>query len=325
MADKKERQRLKRKAAKQQQRRQAGKGPLAGMVVGRGAFTVYRSDEWDDLRQCSVFVLREEAGRKHFAGFLVDRGVAGLKDAWVIPNVPQEQFDGMVRKARNEFKVVRTTIEDARSLVAGAIRYATQWGFRLPRDMEKALRVVDGVGDWRSADVGRFVPEFAGSRRDLQLRCIGQPFEEFMARTDVAFTFDDRAPSLIDEEDAFDAIEDDPDLAKEAREFADIMGRFNDTFVDKVTQWCLRTGQAPHPALADAVNFQFTAAMMAIKDMTGPPDPDKPVLDDATRERLLSAYPLEEQLNLRAALAQLRRFNEEELKAYDDIPSPDAN
>jgi hypothetical protein len=327
MSRKKERQRLKRKAAKQKQRRQLGKGPLAGLVTGRGAFTVYRTDEWDTLRQCSVFVLREEAGRRHFAGFLVDRGVAGLKDAWVLPNIPQEQFDHIVRKAGEEFKFVRTTIANARSIVAGAIRYATQWGFRLPSDLDRALKVIDGVGDWRSADVSRFVPEFAGTRADLQRRCIGQPLEEFLARTDVTFIFDERN-SLVtydedeDVEDELDDLMDDPEIVEEAEVMVDTMRRMNDALIADITKWCVSKNLVPHPALAAAVAFKTGAVLLAMKNMTGPPEPDKPILDDATLDEMLSTYPPTTQLALRGALAQIGRYTEERTTFLEPDPPP---
>jgi hypothetical protein len=322
-ASKKEKHRLKRKQKQAEARKRRNRSPLDAIRPGEGVLQVFINEGWKRHRQASIYTLREVGGRRVFAGFLVDEGVAGLKDAWVMPNITLAQFDDMLRMTAEQVApVVSCDVDYARRLIAGSIRFATQYGFRLPRDLATALKVIDGVGDWRDADVSEFVPEFAGSMRDLRARCVGQPVDEFLARTDVSFVIDNSAPSLLDEEAEADA-EFDGDEFDENDEF-EAMAEAVDGFVDErlreVHQWCADTGQTPHPRLKEAQDFMLLAALEQLRAGVGLPDErDNEALSDvyevrahtAFRNQMLDVIPEPDRTELRKAMEQLQRFNAE--------------
>ncbi|HEV7299429.1 MAG TPA: hypothetical protein VGN72_08715 [Tepidisphaeraceae bacterium] len=320
-AGKKERDRIKRRTKQQQLRKARQRSPLDGLRPGEGTLRMYMQKDWKPYRQASIFAVREVKGRRITVGFLVDQGVAGLKDAWMMTDVTTAEFNDILRQAGEITPIGPCDPDAARALIAGAIRFATQYGFRLPANLDKALKVIDGVGDWRQADVSEFVPEFAGSMRDLRARCIGESPESFLSRDDVTFIIDNAAPSLIDEEAEY---ADDADELDAVKEMVKAMRAMNDAMVASVERWCDETGQTPHPQLADAVNLKLMAAFDQLRQMPPPAeeeafDPDAIPFPDPTpaleRELMNIAEP--ERPALRAALEQIRQFNEANPEPFD--------
>jgi hypothetical protein len=88
----------------------------------------------------------------------------------------------------------RATLDEIRRLVAGGIRWAHENGMRLPKDWVKPASLLGGIDDWMTADVSRFVKEFAGHPDDLRQRLIGEPFESYIQRDDIDIDFFDLAP-----------------------------------------------------------------------------------------------------------------------------------
>jgi hypothetical protein len=195
--NKKQRHKAKREAKRKEIRRRESVSPIKRLADAKGEIECWMSDGFGDLGQLQILTYKRAAGLSGVACFLVDRGVVGLKDAWTKLKVDREEFDFMVEKSSEHgIPMRRGTLEEARRWVAGGMRWAHDNGMRLPKDWAKVAAIIGGAGDWAKADVSEFVMEFAGRPEDLRQRLIGQPFEEFIRRTDMRFVFSDSAPMM---------------------------------------------------------------------------------------------------------------------------------
>src|SRR6185437_10688141 len=224
-ADKKQRHKAKRDAKRQAARRRQSVSPFKRLADAPGEPECWISDGLDVLGQAGALVFKRGAGLTGVAGFLVDRGVVGLKDAWSRVGVERGDFEKMLQASRDDgLPTRRATLDEVRRIVAGGARWAHDNGMRLPKDWLKTASLIGGVGDWMSADVSTFVREFVGHPMDLQQRLIGEPLDSYLERPDVQFVFDDGAPfedqdtgeyvdgdEFDDEGDEFDDDDDDAD------------------------------------------------------------------------------------------------------------------
>lgn len=96
-ADKKHRQKTKRKEKQQESRRRESAGPVKRLAEARGEFQCWMSDNFEEFGQLDSFVHKRAAGLVGMAAFLVDRGVVGLKDAWTRMNVDEQDFMDMIK------------------------------------------------------------------------------------------------------------------------------------------------------------------------------------------------------------------------------------
>jgi hypothetical protein len=195
--DKKRRRELKRDAKRREARRRESISPVKRLARAPGEIECWISEDFEELGQAQIFVFKRGGGQSGVACFLVDRGVVGLKDAWTRLGVePADLSDMLERSKRNGIHMRPGTIEEARCLVAGGVRWAHDNGMRLPSDWAKTASVIGGVGDWASADVSRFAREFAGHPEDLRQRLRAESFESYLQRNDVDFVFSSEAPYM---------------------------------------------------------------------------------------------------------------------------------
>jgi hypothetical protein len=194
-ADKKQRHKARREAKRREWRRQQSVSPVRRLAKAPGDVDCWMSDSLEEQGQAQVFVFKRGAGMSGIAAFLIDRGVVGLKDAWTRRNIDRAEFDEMIEgcNARG-IPTRRATIDEARGLVAGAMRWAHEHGMRLPKDWDRAAAFLGGVGEWMTADTSAFVKEFAGHPQDLRQRLVGESFDSFTQREDIAFLFSSIAP-----------------------------------------------------------------------------------------------------------------------------------
>lgn len=93
-----------------------------------------------------LFAYKQAAGQSGIACFLVDRGVAGLKDAWTRVGIDREEFKDMLRACEAcELPMHRTDVAEVRRWVAGGARWAYDNGMRLPREWIKATILIGGA------------------------------------------------------------------------------------------------------------------------------------------------------------------------------------
>jgi hypothetical protein len=195
--DKKRRRELKRKEKRLAIRKRESVSPVKRLADAPGELECWMSKEFEVMGQASAFCYKRAAGLTGVACFLVDRGVVGLKDAWIQLNVDYSRFEEMLEISASRGIVTRQVpLDQVRNLVAGGVRWATENGMRLPKDWMRAAAFIGGIGDYKSADVSQFVKEFAGHPEDLRQRLIGETLETYLRRTDIRFIFSDAAPYM---------------------------------------------------------------------------------------------------------------------------------
>lgn len=195
--DKKQRHEAKRKAKRLAARRRESISPVKRLADATGETEFWMSTDFEFNGQTQIFAYKRGAGLSGVACFLIDRGVVGLKDAWMRMDVDRDDLDGMLEGSRARgVRMQRVGRAEVQRLIAGSVRWAHENGMRLPKDWIRSASLIGGVGDWASADVSEFVREFAGHPEDLRQRLIAEPFDTYIRRNDIAFIFNDAAPYL---------------------------------------------------------------------------------------------------------------------------------
>src|SRR6185437_3802320 len=122
----------------------------------------------------------------------------GLKDGFALPQAIRPEFDKMLRNSRERMPMVQIEVDEARALLAGAIRFSRQNGFRLPPGWERWAGIF-GKLDTTSADLSEFGKDgkllYIGTTSFLRKRLIGS-VDEFFAQPDVDYLM--RAPGSPD-------------------------------------------------------------------------------------------------------------------------------
>jgi hypothetical protein len=298
----KERKRLKRKRKQQEHRRAASISPLQAISRVPGEVQCWMNTNWGVTRQASIWVLRQtRSGRCAMAAFLVDFGMAGLKDAWGrIDITSAEFFDDVLDPMRERVPVAEVSVDEARRFIAGGLRFAHDNGFRLPHRYDRWLSVLGDIGDWREADVSDFDMEFAGSMDDLRKRLIGQSVEDFLAREDVTIVLSDAAPSLIDDN---------------SLEFEDAQDDLADVAVECVREWCTAGGESPSPFIGRAWDSYSDVIMELLNRVDSPEGLDKSVLSAQVAELVADQVLLEparDRAEILRAFDQVARFAAED-------------
>src|SRR5690349_6827750 len=91
--DKSHRHNAKRKAKRQAIRRQQSVSPVKRLASAPGELECWASENFEQTGQMQLFAWKRAAGLSGVACFLLDRGVVGLKDAWVSMGVDHAYFD----------------------------------------------------------------------------------------------------------------------------------------------------------------------------------------------------------------------------------------
>jgi len=303
-ADKKQRQKLKREAKKRDTRRRESVGPLKRLADAPGDVECWMSADMETFRQAQIFTFKRGRGICGAAFFLIDRGVVGLKDTWTLIDISYQEFRTYIDKCESAgFRMDRVSLDEVRRRVGGAAKWAHQNGMRLPKDWLKVASVIGGVGDWMSADMSEFAMEFVGHPEDLRRRLIGEPFDTYVQRTDVAFVFSENAPVMdletgeyenvknpfggedddeddFDDEDNEEIDEDDaeniPDISPVfAEQIAILTRRCFPTTLALASQsvQCLKAkGETPSTELVEAWTTAMVASMLAKTSKPDAPD-----------------------------------------------------
>lgn len=289
-ANKKQRHDAKRKAKRTAIRRRNSISPVRRLADAPGAVECWTSEDFEERGQMQLFVYKRGAGLAGFAAFLLDRGVVGLKDAWVRMGLRKDEFDDTVEGCRlRGIGMRRSSPEEVRRWVAGGLRWAHDNGMRLPRDWAKAASLIGGVGEWQSADVSAFVKEFAGHPEDLRQRLIGEAFDSYVRRDDVQFIFATDAPykdqktgQYVDQdlgleemsEEELEAIaEDMPE--EELNALAARLAPAAEGLVAETAPWLQAQGDTPSPELLEAWKSVMLASMLSNQAMPDADDEDR--------------------------------------------------
>jgi hypothetical protein len=270
----------------------------------------FMSKHREEMRQCSVLLFRDlPTGGHAMAGFLVDLGCPGLKDAWGQLHVTDRHFiQSFLEPLSGSLEIEVVAPEEGLRLVRGAARHAAECGFRLPNDWERWAALLGEVGDWREdGDTSEFEMEFTGTEEDLRLRLVNSTVDEFLAREDVDV--------YIGPEGAYNLAVDETDV-----EIEEGMKQVSAALVDQVKRWCFSKGVKPHPRLAEAVPLMLMSTTGALNGASEA-EVDAALSDDleavapTTAERmgqslqdLLSVYPAKDAAELRDAVGQFMSF-----------------
>lgn len=282
-ANKKQRHDSKRKAKRQAMRRREAASPIKRLADAPGELECWISEaDFRSLGQMQIFVYKRAGGLAGMAAFLLDRGVVGLKDAWVRMYMSALEFEDALKASRESgIAMRRSSTDEIRPWIAGGLRWAHENGMRLPRDWMKPASLIGGVGDWHAADVSAFVKEFAGHPEDLRQRLVGEPFDTYVQREDIEFVFDTDAPFMDQETgeyvDADPALEDlsveeveaiAADVPfEELNEMADQLAPTTHGLVTQTDSWLKTQGDVPSPELPEAWNSVLLASMLSTTAM----------------------------------------------------------
>ncbi|MFB3890541.1 MAG: hypothetical protein ACE15C_00815 [Phycisphaerae bacterium] len=315
---KKERRRIKRLRKLREIRRRNAVSPYIRAAEGAQVKECLVNDGWREKGIASVMVLLDVRGGLAVASFLVDMWCAGLKDAWGRLDITREEYD---RAADNMVDgAVEIDPDAVRRLVAGAIRFANQNGFRLPRHYERWTAMLGGVPDWRTADLSDFGYEgglfWMGTMEDLRGRLIGCSAEEFLARKDVHYTIGGPMAGQYISEDGEGLEdgdeEDDAAIEEECRRGLEDLRR---QFCDAARRWCFANGEVPLALMADAAFYMIVASHLDSEDFAcdtlkmGDSMFCPLAVELARMNSDLTADNTQRAKDLRAALDQLRRFS----------------
>jgi hypothetical protein len=280
-----DKRRARAKEKKLAKRRLQGTSPLA-RLAGRAEETC---ECWltqsEDERMVSLEVMRPARGGQTVAAFfLIDRDCVGVKDAFCRLDVDPVELRAFLRErgAAGDAQVARVDLSVARKMVAGAIRWTRAHPFRLPRDLDRCLRIMDGVGDIENADISDFGDEdgnllYVGRQVDLEKCLAGVTLEEFLEREDVECifhqgneTFGWAGDSEEDEEGWGDEEMDldEEEVEEEEEEVFEAMeaqaANMERKLLDGVRRWCFAKARAPHPKLEAAVGTVLHAMMAGL-------------------------------------------------------------
>jgi hypothetical protein len=326
-ARRKEKQRLKRKQKQLAHRKAKGVTALRKVALGGGTLECYANPpDWKEEGIASILVTaKTPGGRCALASFLVDLWCVGLKDAWGRSETSADHLQDVRDGARGR-GAVRMSAEEAKRLVAGAVRFSRENGFRLPDHWQKWVSVFGEMGPLESLDMSDFgigheggakKLRYVGTEQFLRTRLTASTVEAFMARPDVEVVMDGAGGEFYeyggDDADEDDEALDDAGLDDEAVGMADVLRETALTTASEVRKWCFANGVVPHRLLDDAAQLLIIGLLPAMAYEDARASGDLPQSAEAPDrwgpvEAALAEYPPEERQEMTIAMDQVTRF-----------------
>lgn len=259
---KRERHRLKRKQKKLERRREQSRTALQRLAAEGGSLECWINPDWREQGIASLHVLGQATGgRWASAAFLLDFWCVGLKDAFGRGDIDELAYrEHSLEPWVERTDGVRIDPATARRLVAGAVRFSRQNGFRLPPAWDKWVSIFgrDILDEIPTADRSDFGIDgglrYVGSADFLRQRLIGCTAEEFLARPDVHWVMD--ADSL-----AYGLEEDDLPDEEELEPLRELLNNAASRLGSEARKWCEQKQIAPEPLLERAASL--TLAVLA--------------------------------------------------------------
>lgn len=291
-----------KKSSDQSNKKPARKTLRGPRLAGSGSAPIacYINADWRDDRMAAIYAFCSvPGGGCVMVSFLLDLDCIGLKDAFGQLNVDRDEMLDEIRSHGQ--RVVPIDLDQTRSLVAGAIRFSQQNHFRLPPNYTRWMAVLGGIEDVSQADISDFAPDgvfrYVGLKRDLQERLSDCSLDEFLDRPDVEYQFMDG----FDADNADDLI--DTEVA------AKIADRVTSATVTKVKQWCFANGEAPHPALEEAIGVVLESIMQT-EGLDEVATPSSRAVQQGRQNLadLIAARDKQHAAGLEAAINQFTRF-----------------
>jgi hypothetical protein len=313
-ARRKERRRLKREKKKAQERRTMAGSPYKRIgQVGR-VEACYVNADWETNGIASIHLIRQNPqGGMALACFLIDLWCAGLKDAWGAIDMTSGDTDEHLKRAGEHVELVRIEPDAARHLIAGAIRFARQNGFRLPPHFERWTNLLGDLPDTATADLRRFGKDggllWIGSFDDLQRRLIGCSVDEFLARPNVHFMseiedFDDA--EVDDDED-----DDSPEGDEEFEEFLEAFGTLVEECYSNALRRCQERGETPLPAMREALSAMLLGELVSERFDMEPEDSPFRISAEKLMKVMQANLQIEMPPELKEVVEQIDRLGRE--------------
>jgi hypothetical protein len=288
-ARRKEKKRLKRKQKQQALRKAKLRTPLSRVASEGGRLECWVTGQWREMGMADVLVLAHAPGGGcAFAAFLVDLWCVGLKDTWGEADVTELEFrESILERWQQRTDGVRLDPAVAKRLVAGAVRFSRQNGFKLPARWDRWVSVFGPLGNLNEADLSDFgkegALEYVGTAKFLRERLIGCTPEQFLARPDVKWSLFTGEPRPIDDlcrpegsfaemaDDEGDEYEDEDDedfdeeeLEGDVRLLSEAMERMVEQLSNAVRKWCFANGRVPSPKLKEGAAVALASTSLAM-------------------------------------------------------------
>jgi hypothetical protein len=215
---------------------------------------------------------------------------------------------------------VKTTLEETRSLVAGAMRWTLAHPFYLPEEALETVKILGSPLDVENASIVDFGAEdglfYVGYEEDLEKALKDVTLDEFLAREDVDYEFiddeDDDLNNLYDDEAALDG---DPPKDKNTRAVFGLADDMVRTCVSAVRRWCAEKGLPPVAELELAAQMHVASTLSVVVSVgLGTSEEEAREKHFGLMQHLINSQGGEMAPVLIAALAQIR-----------DCPAADAD
>ena len=337
--DKRQRHHAKRDAKKRDARRQASVSPIKRLADAKGEFECWMSPDFEKFGQRQIFAFKQAGSLCGYAAFLIDRGVVGLKDAWIRMGSSRSELIDLLNESREtwDLPIVQTTLDQIRPMIAASIRWTIENGMRLPKDWQKAASLLGGVGDWKSADTSVFVKEFRGHPEDLRQRLLSMSYEDYVKRDDIAFTFnesviymDQETGEYVNSDDDFDEEDWTEEELAEVDAMADEFVKSIDNLMpiatrlaEKTRQWLASQQLPPQPELFDAWKTVLAARLLLQTAMPEADDAAGKEFFQKTIEGLAGRIPPDRLAAHRAALDQVLNHLTTDLSLMEKVADDD--
>ena len=323
-ARKKERQRLKRKQKKMAMRRIQSRTALQRIAAEGGRLECWITPDWREKGMASVQVFgHARGGRAAFAAFLVDLWCVGLKDAFGRSDVPELEFrEDNLEPWIEQTGTVPIDPMTVRRLVAGAIRFSRQNGFRLPPHWEKWVTIFgrDILAELPTADVSEFGIDgglrYVGTMDFLRQRLIGCTVHEFLNRPDMHFVLGPGELPLTGELEDEDYEEDETDdEAEEAEDdeesspdMMEVLGATALQLASAVREWCFANAVPPREPLDKAALIALAATLPIAAGVERGGKLENMPAPEALMDRLVSTHSPDQRQQILDAIEQIRQY-----------------
>ena len=313
-ARRKERQRLKREKKKAQERRAMAGSPYKRIGQAGKLEACYVNADWEAGGIAAIHLIRQNPqGGMALACFLIDLWCAGLKDAWGAIDMTSDDTDGHLKRAGEVFDLVRIDPEAARHLVAGAIRFARQNGFRLPPHFERWTNVLGDLPDIATADLRQFGKDggllWVGSLDDLQRRLIGCSVDEFLARPNVHFIseVEDLDDAELDDDEDDDSLKDEEDFEEFLKDF----GALTEECYSNALRRCQERGETPMPEMREALSAMLLGQLLRERLDMEPEDSPFRISAEKLMKAMQANLQIEMPPELKEVVEQIDRLGQE--------------
>lgn len=239
-----------RRQEKQRQTRVAQNHRIADYLSDRHeVHACYANAEWKEEGMASILLARRiSSGTVSYAAFLVDALGMGLKDASCETEMPLSEFEEHVERMRSRVGAESMKLATAQHLVYGGIEVARKLNLRLPKQYERATRILGALPPGVQPDMSLFGQDgklhIFCNAHDLERRYLGDP-RKLEERDDVVLEIAHGDDFTLAED------EDDDPMAAGGDEVAEVTREL----IELTYAWCELEGVEPSPLIHHVIRI----------------------------------------------------------------------